>query len=206
MCVKREAVLYSPPPTVSQFNKIILIGKFHSHPRRVLTRFLVHMPSFNRVSRSLTNPFNADPVTRVAASCDVVKKRSVVYKKTSLFRSLGAPMQSGVLARSAASMKRAVITKAEVLKHKRFMEKHSGVPTAAQKKMTRLECLNFYYNTPPTPLKCKKGGLLFEVEKVLGKMTCDCGRIKYLVKWAGYPHSENSCITKLPDQFVVDWA
>ena len=156
--------------------------------------------------RSLTNPFNNDPTTRTGSKGTAVKNRSVQYKKTSMFRSLSAPMQTGVLARSAASAKRAIISKAEALKYKQFMEKHSTTLVSTKKKPTLLECFNFYHNTPPTPLQSKKGVLLYEIEKVLGKVDCECGRIKYLVKWMGYPHSENSCITKLPKKFVKEWA
>lgn len=150
------------------------------------------MSSFDRVTRSLTNPFNVDPDARTGTECDVAK---IVHKKTSLYRSLSTPRQAGVLARSAASMKR-----------EKFQKKRSTTPTAAETNMTNLEYFNFYHNMPPTPLKCKNGTLMFEVDRVLGKIVCKCGRTKYLVKWAGYSNSENSCITKLPEEFRTDWA
>ncbi|KAJ1467150.1 hypothetical protein T484DRAFT_1859735 [Baffinella frigidus] len=115
-------------------------------------------------------------------------------------------MLEGFPARSAASIKRALVSKADILKHKKFLKKHSTMPSEAMKQLTDLEYFNYYHHIPPTPLKSKKGDLLFEVDRVLGKIVCDCGCTKYLVKWAGYPHSDNSCITELPEEFRADWA
>jgi hypothetical protein len=59
---------------------------------------------------------------------------------------------------------------------------------------------------PPVALQSKKGVLLYEIEDVLGKLQCECGTVKYLVKWKGYPSSMNSCIARLPKVFRTAWA
>jgi hypothetical protein len=157
------------------------------------------------VVRSLTNPFSPDPVIRPDTTCNVAKKRSVVNKHMFPTRSLSAPTLPGASARSAASIKRAAVSKAGILKDKKVLKKHPTQPSDGYKSFTDLEYFNYYHHVPPTPLVSKKGELLFEVDRVLGKMVCDCGRTKYLVKWAGYPHSENSCITELPEEFQPEW-
>jgi hypothetical protein len=52
----------------------------------------------------------------------------------------------------------------------------------------------------PRPLQ-KKGDLLWEIEKLLGTRSGTFGK-EYLVKWKGYPDSDNMWIDSLPPFFV----
>jgi hypothetical protein len=154
-------------------------------------------------SRSLTNPFNPDPVLRTGTNCNVAKKRTVSSGVKKLTKSLSKPMLQAPPARSDASTKRALSSKAQRLKQMEFIKKYST--SAAQKGRANLAYFHYCQTVPPTPITTNDGDQLFEVDRVLGKIVCECGRTTYLVKWSGYPNSENSCIAELPEEFQSEW-
>jgi hypothetical protein len=185
------------------------------------------MPPSVAPVRSLTNPFGPDPTPRpsnpatttttttdsIACNNSVKKKKK---KSIGLRRSLSNPMLDAPRARSDASMKRAVAAKLEMSKakkqYRKQQEQHpkqqqspTSYNSVAMQELRNLEYFDFYTNTPPTPVKDKNGVLLWEVDRVLGKIVCGCGSVQYLVKWTGCPHSANSCINVLPEEFRSEW-
>jgi hypothetical protein len=152
------------------------------------------------VSRSLTNPFYPDPEMRSDATCHVGLKREMATKMMmQVSRSLSHVNMQDPPFPSNACIKRRLIAKKT--------KKNDAKKRATFNPLSDLEYFDYYRNTPPTPLKSKKGQLLYEIDEVLGKIHCDCGKVKFLVKWKGFPKSQNSCISKLPKDFQdVDWA
>jgi hypothetical protein len=50
---------------------------------------------------------------------------------------------------------------------------------------------------PPAALLDEQGGVHYHVERLLARRRCK-GQYQYLVKWRGYPHSENSWEFEVP--------
>jgi hypothetical protein len=183
------------------------------------------------LTRSLTNPFECDPEVRTGTSCNVSQKRVEISKAVmgndSL--SLSQPMCDEPLPRSAASanvmVKRKIARKIEnamIAKTNDSKMPMTSTPAISKtkKKATKkctythkvpwtglsdLEYWNYYLTVPPTPIKNKRGQTLYEIDKVMGKVKCACGKTNYLVKWRGYPDRDNSCIPVLPIDFRAEW-
>ena len=152
------------------------------------------------VFRSLTNPWNPSLPPR----SDATEKRAI-NTVSSLTRSLSHVDMAAPAPRSDALLKRALVAKKydQKIAKKIVKKKRATLPCP----LTDLEYFEYYRYTPPTPLKTStKGVLLYEVDRVLGKIKCGCGNVRWLVKWVGYPNTENSCISKLPEEFRAEWA
>ena len=155
------------------------------------------------VSRSLTNPWNPGPSPR----SDAAEKRGIGTTML-VSRSLShVDMADPTPLRSDALLKRKLFAKNFVQKHKSISKKVAKKKRAITGPLADLEYFEYYRYTPPTPLKTStKGVLLYEVDRVLGKIVCECGTVRWLVKWQGYPNTDNSCISKLPEEFQSEWA
>jgi hypothetical protein len=183
-----------------------------------------------QLTRSLTNPFESDPVMRTGTTCDVTQKR-MENNKVEMgddSRSLSQPTLDEPFPRCPSSanvlIKRELASKKEttiiskikssntsvkkkdtISKPKKKSKKCSYKTTFEWTPLNDLEYFKYYMTTPPTPIKTKHGKTLYEVDRVLGKIKCACGTTNYLVKWRGYPNRDNSCIKVLPVDFREEW-
>ena len=152
------------------------------------------------MSRSLSKPWNSDPSPR---SIETPRPKMTIPISRSLSHAdMGDPKPP----RSNAVLKRAFIAKKNKKQNKKKQNKKISKKSAITSitTLTNLEYFNYYLHTPPTPLKTSKG-FLYEVDRVLGRIVCECGTVRWLVKWQGYPNTANSCIFFLPEEFRAQW-